>query len=190
MRPNSTFSLLRAVALAAIVTMLTGGIALAAPLQGRVSLMSAAPFQAAEFELSSAGIPIGFAGQAMTFISQSRWFSMWGDLRHTLSESASIGLHAGLNRSWITLSTYTPETSATPYLGPIRYLVGASYHHRFGSTSLRANPTLVIVDFSTMNHLESIIIGPPLLEIGYRFTPSFGLGIRTSATPLRASWVF
>ena len=176
--------------LAAALSVFTGGYAHAVPIRGTISMMPALPFQAAELKLSSPYLPIGFAGQAMTMFGQSHWLSVWGDLRHALSESASIGFHAGLNQSWVTLGTYALGTPVTPRLGPLRYLVGASYHHQFGRTSLRVNPTLVFVDFSTMNHLESLVIGPPLLEVAYRFTPSFEMGIRTSATPLRASWVF
>lgn len=180
----------RSLGLAAALSVFTSGVALAAPIKGTISVMPALPFQAAELKLSSHDIPVGLSGQAMTMFGQSHWLSVWGDLRHALSESASIGLHAGLNQSWVTLGSYPAGTPVTPRLGPLRYLVGTSYHHQFGSASLRVNPTLVFVDFSTLNHLESLVIGPPLLEVGYRFTPSFEMGIRTSVTPLSASWVF
>jgi hypothetical protein len=152
--------------------------------------MPALPFQAAEFEWSSPDLPIAFAGQAMTLIGQSHWLSAWGDFRHALSESGSLGIHAGLNQSWVTAGSYPVGTPVTPRLGPLRQLVGVSYHHRFGNASLRVSPTLILVDLTTVNPLESLVIGPPLLEVGYRFTPAFEMGLRTSVTPLRASWVF
>jgi hypothetical protein len=165
-------------------------IAHAMPIVGRISVMPAIPFQAAEFEVSSGGMPIGFAGQAMTMIGESHWLSVWGDYRYMLTGTASIGLHAGLNQSWIKLGSFAPGTPVAPRLGPLRYLVGASFHHRFGNMSLGVNPTLVLVDLTTVNPLESLVIGPPLLEVAYRLTPSFEMGLRTSVTPLRASWVF
>ncbi len=190
MRAETFFPPLRTLGLVATLTALTSGSALAAPFEGKVSVIPAIPFQAAEFELSSADLPIGFVGQAMTMIGQSHWLSVWGDFQHALSESASLGLHAGLNQSWGTLGSYPGGTPVTPRLGPLRQLVGASYHHRFGNASLRVSPTLVLVEMTTVNPLESLVIGPPLLEASYRFTPSFEMGIRTSVTPLRASWVF
>jgi hypothetical protein len=180
----------RTLGIASTFTLLLGGFADAMPLEGKVTVMPALPFQAAEFELSSSGMPFGFAGQAMTMIGQSHWLSVWGEFRHALSGSASLGLHAGLNQSWVTVGSYPAGTPMTPRLGPLRQFVGASYHHRLGNTSLRVSPTLILVDLRSANLLESLVIGPPLLEVSYRFTPSFELGLRTSVTPLMASWMF
>ncbi|MNR86893.1 hypothetical protein D3C72_177500 [compost metagenome] len=181
---------LKSTALATALTLLTSGLAHAVPLEGWVSVMPAIPFQAAELKVSSPQLPIGFTGQAMTMMGQGHWLSAWGEYRHLFSDSSSLGLHGGLNQSWIAVGSYAPFAPVTRRVGPLRFLVGASYHHQWGNASLRLSPTLSLVYSGTINPLETLVIGPPLLEVAYRFTSGFEMGIRTSVTPLRASWVF
>lgn len=190
MKLRTMSPLLKATPLAAAITFFTSGVTLAGPIEGRVTTMPALPFQAVEFSISSSGSPFGVAGQVMTTVGENNWLSGWGDYRFALTETASIGLHAGLNQSWLKVGSYAPGTPVTPRQGPLRYLVGASYHHRFGKTSLRMNPTLVFLDLATVSPLEGLVIGPPLLEVAYRFTPAFEMGLRISVTPLQATWVF
>jgi len=126
----------------------------------------------------------------MTMMGEGHWLSAWGEYRHVLSDSSSFGLHGGLNQSRLVAGSYAPFAPVTRRVGPLRFLVGASYHHLWGKASFRLSPTLSLVYSGIINPLETLVIGPPLLEVGYRFTPSFELSLRTSVTPISASWVF
>lgn len=162
----------------------------AKPMVGKVTVMPAIPFQAAEVKLSLPLLPIEIAGQAMTMTGEGHWLSAWGEYRHAVSDAASLGFHAGLNQSWLAVGSYAPFAPATRRVGMMRFLIGASYHHQWESLSFRLSPTLSLVYSGVVNHLETLVIGPPLLEVAYQFTPSFEMGLRTSVTPIHASWVF
>lgn len=111
-----------------------------------------------------------------------------------LSEDFSLGGLAGLNLTWDQKRTPASDATSEGSLsqGPLGYMVGVSVRREWGAVWLQATPNYVFIPgfMSYWTIREAVISGIPWLEIGYRFTPSFDVSLRSSLTPLTASILF
>jgi hypothetical protein len=120
------------------------------------------------------------------------WLSGWGTYQHALTPSSSVGAVVGISQSWFFDMVPIPFRNA--YTGgrqPTVGILGISYQHCWDKLWIRLTPSIAIGDPTwPLDYFQAGMLGPGLVEIGYRVTPNSELSIRPSITPIAYSTYF
>lgn len=191
----------RALAMASVLG-LAG--ALAAPVQA-VPLkaswgVSLTPFTAAvETEIEFEGTPYGvssrlgamgtpyFTPSEMGLEPRGNWWTTWGHYTKEFGARSLLRGMLGLSQSWFFGGAPIPFRSWYSSVQPLVPFVGVSYEHGWDGGWLRLTPTLTINPSppvgSSFDFWEASVLGPPLIEFGFRLDERSEWRLRTSLTP-------
>lgn len=178
--------------------LLSPGIGVAMPLEGRLSA-STFPLPGFSFsgeaQLGWTGLPfrINIQGSYVAPRYPTYWLSAWGEYTHSIAPGSAIGLVAGINQSWTEGRMSLPGQPLF-YQGN-RWIVGVSFEQQWERFWLRATPNLVTdrsfeLGSPSFNWMDTFFSGPAWLEIGYRITPALSVSLRSNRTPLTGALFF
>lgn len=173
----------------------------AVPISGKWAI-SASPFTTAvETELQLQGTPFGLSSRLgavgvpyvtsseLGIEAQGNWWTTWGHFTHALSPQVSMGGLAGLSQSWFFRGPPLPLQNWYNRPQSRVSFVGMFYRQDWGRTWLRISPSITFMTPPYMNappydFWEASVLGPSLLEIGFRLDEKSEFLLRTSLTPL------
>lgn len=137
--------------------------------------------------LGAAGLPY-FRASDMGIDAQGNWWTTWGHYTFAMAPSMSLGAMAGVSQSWFFHGAPIPFRSWYSSTQPFVTFFGAFLEHDGGSWWVRLAPSLTVVtppqpNLPVFDFWEATVLGPPLVEVGFRLDPASAFEIRTSLTP-------
>ncbi len=170
-----------------------------APLKATWGL-SLTPFTAAlETEVAWEGSPYGissrlgamgtpyFTSSDMGLEPRGNWWTTWGHYTMEFGTRSFLRGMLGLSQSWFFGGAPIPFRSWYSSVQPLVPFVGISYEHGWDGGWLRLTPTVTIIPSppvgSSFDFWEASVLGPPLIEFGFRLDERSEWRLRTSLTP-------
>lgn len=136
--------------------------------------------------LGAMGFP-SFSSSEVAITAAGNWWTTWGHYTHDLSPQASVGGLVGLSKSWFFRGAPIPFRNWYSSQQPLVAFLGAFYQHDWGRTRLRLSPSITFISSPSggwpVDFWEASVLGPPLIDLGFRLDEQSELSIRTSLTP-------